>query len=195
MTKNEINYTINFIFSQEEYLIEFLKYFNNYRSKGKLELTLNIFNIIKNIFDKAADYLLLKPNKTIADYLVILSQTFYILKDNKKYFLLFELKKQKYFRSVNYWLNKIDYTIKEELQKYEESLIKNKIDIKENNKKKKKEEIVFSNIISYITSLNGFELEKEIIDKIIFPLFDKYNIKDEKRKIILSLLDVYKNKI
>ena len=195
MSKNEINYTINFIFSQEEYIKEFLILFNNYRAKGKLELTLYIFNIIKNIFDKAADYLLLKPNNKIADYMVILSQTFYILKDNKKYFLLSDLKNKKFFHSENYWINKLERSIKEELERYEEDLIKNKIDIKENNKKKKKEEIIFSNMISYVTSLNGFELEKEIIDKIIFPLFDKYNISDEKRKMIFSLIDAYKNKI
>jgi hypothetical protein len=195
MSKNEINYTINFIFSQEEYIKEFLILFNNYRAKGKLELSLYIFNIIKNIFDKAADYLLLKPNNKIADYMVILSQTFYILKDNKKYFLLSDLKNKKFFHSENYWINKLERSIKEELERYEEDLIKNKIDIKENNKKKKKEEIIFSNMISYVTSLNGFELEKEIIDKIIFPLFDKYNISDEKRKMIFSLIDAYKNKI
>ena len=195
MSKNEINYTINFIFSQEEYIIEFLILFNNYRAKGKLELTLDIFNIIKIIFDKAADYLLIKPNNKIADCLVILSLTFYIKKDNKKIFLVFNLKNKKFFRSVDFWFNKIDITIKEELERYESDLIKNKIEVKEKNKKLKIEEIIFSNIISHITSLNGFELEKEIIDKIMFSLFDKYKIKEQTRKIILPLLDVYKNKI
>ena len=60
-------------------------------------------------------------------------------------------------------------------------------------KRKKKEEILFTKFISFITSLNGFELNKEKVDKIFFPLIEKYNVKEEMKNSILPLLDVYKN--
>ena len=193
MSEEDINNFIDFIFKKEDYIIEFLTRLNNYRASGKLELSLDIFNVIKIIFDKAADYLLLNTNKRIYNFMIILSQTFYIMKDNKKYFLQKELKKKKYFRSINFWLNKLDNTINEELERFENELTKNDINFNEKKKLKKKEEILFNIIVSFVTCLNGFELEKEKVDQIVLPLFEKYNIKDEIKQIVLPMLDVYKN--
>ena len=193
MSEEDINNFIDFIFKKEDYIIEFLTRLNNYRASGKLELSLDIFNVIKIIFDKAADYLLLNTNKRIYNFMIILSQTFYIMKDNKKYFLQKELKKKKYFRSINFWLNKLDNTINEELERFENELTKNDINFNEKKKLKKKGEILFNTIVSFVTCLNGFELEKEKVDQIVLPLFEKYNIKDEIKQIVLPMLDVYKN--
>ena len=193
MSKNEINDFINFIFLKEDYLIEFLVRLNNYRALGKLELSVEIFNTIKSIFDRAADYLMVKSTDRIFNYLIILSQTFYIMKDNEKYFLQKELLHKEFFRSVDFWYNKLDKTIDEEIEKLDGELAKNHFELNENKKKKKKEEIIFIKFVSFIASLNGFELEKEKLDEILIPLFEKYNVKEEIRNSILSLLKVYKN--
>ena len=104
-----------------------------------------------------------------------------------------ELNKKEYFRTVDFWYNKLDNSISQEFERFEEELKNKNIDLNEEKKRKKKEEILFTRFISFITSLNGFELEKEKIDKILFPLFDKYNIKEEMRKSILPLINVYKD--
>lgn len=193
MSEVEINNFINFIFLKEDYIIEFLARLNNYRTIGKLELSVDLFNTIKIIFDKAADYLMVKASDRIYNFLIILSQTFYIIKDNEKYFLQKELLHKDFFRSVDFWNNKLDKTIDEEIERLDEELAKNGVELNENKKNRKKEEILFTKFISFIASLNGFELEKEKIDKILFPLFEKYNVKEEMKKSILSLLNVYKN--
>ena len=81
------------------------------------------------------------------------------------------------------------------MERFENELDKNEIEINETKKTRKKEEILFTNFVSFITSINGFELEKEKVDKIIFPLMDKYNIKENRRNSILGLINVYKNDI
>ena len=81
----------------------------------------------------------------------------------------------------------------EELERFENELTKNDINFNEKKKLKKKEEILFNIIVSFVTCLNGFELEKEKVDQIVLPLFEKYNIKDEIKQIVLPMLDVYKN--
>ena len=196
ISKDEINNFVNLIFSKNAYLIEFLSLLNNYRTTGKYELSFDIFEIIKIIFRKAADYLLVNPCKEIYNHMIILSQTFYVMKNNKnKYFLQKELKDKEFFTSVDFWYNKIDNLINDELERFENELDKNEIEINETKKTRKKEEILFTNFVSFITSINGFELEKEKVDKIIFPLMDKYNIKENRRNSILGLINVYKNDI
>ena len=195
LSQNEINNFIDFIFTKEVYLIEFLMRLNNYRSTGKYEFSMDLFNTIKIIFDKSADYLMKNKNERIYNFLIILSQTFYVMKNNEKYFLQKELKNKEFFSSTDNWFNKIDSTIRAELERFQNEVVKNYIDLSEKKKEKKKEEIIYTKLISYIASLNGFELDKEKIDKIILPLFDKYNVKEEMRQSILPLLNVYKNNI
>ena len=125
MSEVEINNFINFIFLKEDYIIEFLARLNNYRTIGKLELSVDLFNTIKIIFDKAADYLMVKASDRIYNFLIILSQTFYIIKDNEKYFLQKELLHKDFFRSVDFWNNKLDKTIDEEIERLDEELAKN----------------------------------------------------------------------
>ena len=193
LSEKERNDFINFVISKEEYIIEFLTRINNYRSAGKYELSQDIFVLIKKIFDKAADNLIKKDIQKMSNLLIILSQTFYIMKGNEKYYLQKELKNKKFFRTVEFWFNKLDIAISEELERFETDLIKNDINLNEKKKEKKKDEIIFSKFVSFITSLNGFEIEKEKVDNIILPLIKKYNIKDEIKNSIFSLLDVYKN--
>lgn len=192
MNENELNDFINIIFAKEDYLIEFLTRLNNYRSTGKLEFPEDLFNVIKIIFNKAADNLLIKDNKKISNCLIILSQTFYVMKDNEKYFLQKELKNKEYFNSVDFWKDSIENSIVSELERFERELRKNSIVLDGKKKEKKLEEILFTKIVSFITCLNGFELNKEKIDNILIPLMNKYNIKEEMKQSIFPLLNVYK---
>ena len=193
MSEKEIKDFINFVNSKEDYIIEFLTRINNYRSAGRYELSQDIFFLVNKIFDKAADNLIKKDNQKISNLLIILSQTFYIMKGDEKYFLQKELKNKEFFRTVDFWFNKLDICISEELERFENDLIKNDINLNEKKKEQKKDEILFTKFISFITSLNGFEIEKKKIDNIILPLIKKYNIKDEMKNSFFSMLDVYKD--
>ena len=176
------------LFSDERYLIKFLFCLNYFRTSGKYELKTEIFNLIKSVFCKAADYLIENDNKKISHFLIILSQTFYLMKDGKKYFLQKEIKNCEYFRDTKFWINDLEDIIQNEIDKFEEQTIKNNIVFSEDRKKKKIEEIVFSKMASIIASLNGFEFEKEKIDEILSPFITKYQLSKESKNTINSLV-------
>lgn len=186
--EEEIKKLINLIFLDKEYLNKFLFCLNFYRTTGKYELKLNVFRTIKEIFDKIADNLLINNDKRIPGFLMILSQTFYVTKEGKKYFLQKELCKKEFFRSTAFWSEHLDDMIKEELNKFEEESKRNKIVFSEQNKKKKINEILFSKLASLVASINGFELEKEKVDEILLPLMDKYNISEDTKQAIFSMI-------
>ena len=193
MSENELNEYIDFIFTKEIYLLKFLECLNNYRSTGRYEISNDLFEIIKRIFDKAADYLIdHNTNKDLYNLLIILSQTFYIQKNGEKYFLQKELKKKEFFRSVKFWTDHLQEIIDEELANFENDIKKNKLIISDQKRQKKIEELLFTKIISLIASLNGFELEKEKVDEIILPVIKKYNLSDEVKESILSLIEARK---
>ena len=190
LTEAEKKNFINLIFSKEEYFTKFLLCLNNYRASGKYKMDQELFDTIKYIFDKEADSLLINFNKKIASHLIILSQTFYILKGSDKHFLQKEIKKKELFRSVEFWIDHFEYHIEEELQKFEEESKKNSLVYTEKRKKKKIEDIMFSKIASLVASLNGFELEKEKVDTILLPIMDKYNLSEETKNSILSIVKI-----
>jgi hypothetical protein len=189
MSENELNEYIDFLFTKDIYLLKFLECLNNYRATGRYEISNELFEIIKRTFDKAADYLIDNTNKDIYNLLIILSQTFYIQKNNEKYFLQKELKKKEFFRSVKFWSEHLQEIIDEEIENFGKDIIKNKLIISDEKKQKKIEELLFTKIISLVASLNGFELEKEKVDEIVLPIIKKYNLSDEVKESILSLVD------
>ena len=73
--------------------MKFLVCLNNYRAAGRYEMSYMTFNIINKVFDKISEKLLIKKDKKISRLLIILSQTFNIVKNDSKYFLQKELKK------------------------------------------------------------------------------------------------------
>ena len=186
--KEEEKYFNELIFSDEEYLIKFLYCLNYFRTTGKYELKIETFNLIKSVFCKVADNLIEKDNKKISNFLIILSQTFYLMKNGKKYFLQKELKNCEYFRDSKFWINNLEDMIKDEKEKFDIQAAKNNLIFSEDKKKKKMEEIVFTKIASIIASLNGFELEKEKIDEIISSTLTKYKLSDETINTINLLL-------
>lgn len=184
----EEKYFNELLFSDEEYLIKFLYCLNYFRTTGKYELKIETFNLIKSVFCKIADYLIEKDNKKISNFLIILSQTFYMMKDGNKYFLQKELKNCQYFRNPRFWTSNLEDMIQDEKEKFDSQTAKNKLKFSEDKKKKKMEEIVFTKIASLIASLNGFELEKEKIDEILSPSISKYKLSDETIKTINLLI-------
>ena len=183
---------LNLVFSNDEYIIKFLVTLNNYRATGRYEMSNDTFNNIKLVFDKIADKLLIQKNKRMSCFLIILSQTFYVMKDGSKYFLQKEVKNKEFFRSVEFWKDYLEDLIIQELEKFEEESKRNSIVYSEERKNKKINDIIFSKIASLITSLNGFELERDKIDNILKPLMDKYKLPEDLKESVFSLINAKK---
>ena len=187
-SEEELNNLINIIFSNEEYVILFLSYLNNYRTKGRFKIIEEQFNILKVILSKISDYLLDHNNSNIYTSVIILSQTFYMIINGKNYYLQNEIKHKKFFIQKEFWKNFLENKINDEINIFEQET--SHMNLKEETKKLKIEEIILTKLISLIPSFTGFDLSKESINDILLFLIDKFNIDEEKRKKIFSFVDI-----
>lgn len=183
--EDEINNFIEFLFSKEDYLLEFLLCLNFFRTLGNLEFSEEQFNIIKIVFCRASDYLLEHKNKNLYYHLIILSQTYYKLNNGKKYFLQEEIKNKEFFLNNEFWIEFIEDMINKELIKFENQMQNSTKS--EEEKSKRKEEVISAYILSLFPSFNNFNLKKESIDSILLAIVDKYNLTEEKREYLFKL--------
>ena len=183
--EDEMNNFIDFLFSKEDYLLEFLLCLNFFRTLGNLEFSEEQFNIIKIVFCRASDYLLEHKNKNLYYHLIILSQTYYKLNNGKKYFLQEEIKNKEFFLNNEFWIEFIEEMINKELIKFENQMQNSTKS--EEEKSKRKEEVISAYILSLFPSFNNFNLKKESIDSILLAIVDKYNLTEEKREYLFKL--------
>ena len=192
-SKEEENKFIDDLFINENYIIHFFYCLNLYRIVGKQELSETQFKTCSKIFCKASDFLLEHNNRKIYYPLIILSQTFYNINNEEKYYLQNEIKEKEIFSQENFWIDFLENTINEDLNEFEKQT--KKFSLTEENKNLKKKEIIFNKVISIILCLNEFKLRKDPIDYILIPVMNKYNINEEKRKEIFSKFDCIKKSI
>ena len=183
--EDEKNNFLDFLFSREDYALEFLLCLNSFRTSGNLEISQEQFNIIKDFFCRCSDYLLEHKNKNLYYYLIILSQTFYKMNNGEKYFLQEEIKDKEFFLNTEFWIEFTETMINKELIKFEKQIQKSTMN--EESKSKRKEEIISSNILSLIPSFKNFNLKQESIESVLLTIIEKYNLNEEKKKFILSL--------
>ena len=188
ITEAEVNKLYELV-NVKENLMKFAIFLNNYRTRGKFKLTERAFDIVKNIFSKAQDYLLKNRDRAFADLIIILSQTFYIIKDGKKYFLQQAINNHELFKKEEFWHNYMEDTINSEINNFEEEIKKESIKYKKSIKEKKIKEIISSKLIPFSSYMSGFEAPKEMILNIINPIIDKYNLDENSRMILMSLLE------
>ena len=122
------------------------------------------------------------------EMVIILSKTYYILKDNKtKIYILNLLLDNKIFQIKEFWEELLIYSISKEVaksNKREATVIKN-----ENSFKTKNENIIFSQLLSLIDNMFDFELNANLIKEIIEPKIIFYKIGDPLRDTINEVIE------
>ena len=204
--KNEVtNEEIDYLCKEMEY-DEYRKYFlikiNNFRAKGYLDMPNKIFNYLSKIFSEIAKHLISNKendenNFFIKDFIcsrlvIILSQTFYTTKNEKKIFLSEEIKKEKVFQIPEFWKELINEMIIRECNNVFENKKELNIIDDENRTKKIKDEIYFAQIIPFIGSMTGFGISKEEIKNIMLFFIKEFGISEKNSKIILDTIDCQK---
>ena len=124
----------------------------------------------------------------IAKITIILSQTFYCLKNEQKVYIQNELNNEIY-HSEDFWKQLIKLNIEEEIKKCKNNDKSNDNIENEENINIIENRISLAQIIPHIGGMYGFGLKKETIQKIILPFFDEYNINEENQKIIIEIIE------
>ena len=126
----------------------------------------------------------------IARLFIVLSQTFYCTKDDKKIYIQFQLKEQEIFHNNNFWKQMIIFSVeKERANKFQ-----NINDLFQKQKLKENYiSIIFAQIVPFVDGMNGFGCSKDQIKEIILPIIDKYQLPMQNKQIINELIEKIDN--
>ena len=198
ITQQDIDYLCKYM-NEPVYQRYFLIKLNNYRTLGIFEMPLNIFNYVNQIFCEILKYVekekKYKLKENIFDIentkiVIILSQTFYCTKGEKKIYLQKELQKENIFKDMDFWKKIIKISIEIELKNYIEYCHKRKGESESDiAMKEKKTSIVFAQILPYINSMNEFGVNIDEIKSIITPFIKEYEISEDDQKVMLDLIE------
>ena len=168
--------------SQKNQLI-FLRYLNNNRSKGILNLNKNSIIILCEIFLDILNSSIQNNIHKNIQLCIVLCQTYYHEEGNKKIYMIYYMKKSKIFTEKNFWMNYLKGLINNEMKKI--GLISDKKILE-----KKESAIVYSSIFSLIKNMVDFDLDMDFITNLMDEAFDIYHISDKQKKDIINYLIV-----
>ena len=188
ISDDEVKCLIELLNNNEENMLKFFILLNNYRTTGRFEVSVRIYTILATIFNMTLDLLLNKSNKSLENLIIILPQTFFIKKDDKKCYIINEIKSHKIFKSEEFWKNQLKIRIEENLEKNKKEIQRMNLHFSEKYFQKKKDDIILSQFVSLSGHLKDYELNTDIILKITNEVFEDYNIGEETKALILSLL-------
>ena len=158
----EIKLLRDYIGKNREYRDEFLKVINNYRTFGKLELPEREYDLIGNYFIQIIDCIL--EEKSEKDFkmiksTILMSQTFFVIKNNEKLYLIEKIKGHKLFLEIEYFTKYMKFCIEEMYLNNDKSKVVKFI--------KNKEEMLFSSIITFFNYMKELEVPINHIKQII----------------------------
>ena len=159
------------LLNQKKYIREFLSKLNKIRINKQLFSTKESFSILLEFFNEIFTKISLMNDDyhEIVKFLMILSETFHYIEDDKKVFLNNVINIPEQLKDSKFWIKYIDLEIKFEEKKYAEKL------------NSRYEYIVF---LSNTTHLKEYLVEKEKAEEIIEYFRDKYKFSDEEVNII-----------
>ena len=185
ISENEINLLYKYL-DKSFYRLEFLKVLNLHRTKS-YEIPEREYEILKKIFLIIADKVQNEKDIACARLLLILSQTFYCKINDKDVYIQHYLKEHELFLNMEIWEKYLNESIEEEINRSER--IEKKDNIKNEQKTKYKiKNILSSQLIPFCDNMLDFGMSAENIYKIIEPVMDKYEIKDDLKNVIDDLI-------
>jgi hypothetical protein len=168
----------------------FLLRLNNFRTLGEYNMPLDIFDYMVKVFLLISKKLFNESEKDEkkldfknTQLLIILSQTFYCMKNEEKIYLYKDLSKEELFHKEEFWNILIKLRIDSEIE-----LVKNN-EQKEILSKDLEKSVVFSQLLSLVTAMNDLGNNKDYIKNIMMPFINQYNIDKNNLEIINNLIE------
>ena len=166
----------------------FLRRVNKLRTYGKFEYPKKVIDEIIEIFLIILDYILTEKDIFSFQLSIILSQTFFFIENNEKKYIYKFTKFHKIYHCEEMWRESLDYFIKQEIEKL------NKMAVNSNQSKNKMKEMIFAQLIAITNNMLEFDLDTSITEKINLEVLNKYEIKEDSKKIIMNIIETKKNK-
>ena len=165
-----------------------LQTISHFRTLGKFCIPPKVFDIIGKCLLIIMDNVIKDEDYRMAKTAMILSQTYFKMDEkNEKYYLQNVIKDHKLFSNIQFWEKTLDNSLKNEINRVKnikkENESKNEIKIEDDNIEKYND-IAFGQIVSLVNSMIDFDINIEIIKKIIEPKIEEYKLNENHRQNI-----------
>ena len=194
LEEDENNTLLNLLNKHHNRII-FLHKLNDYRSLCKYELKEKEYYLLGKLFSYIIDISKKENDYHCVELVIILSKTYYILKDKKtKIYLQNFIIDNQCFKTKDFWEELLIYAVSKEIiksnkrEKKIENNIENNKEI-ENKIKIKNENIIFSQLLSLIDNMFDFGVDGQMIKNIIEPRIEYYKIGDNLKKTITDVIE------
>ena len=182
----EIKLLRDYIGKNREYRDEFLKVINNYRTFGKLELPEREYDLIGNYFIQIIDCIF--EEKSEKDFkmiksTILMSQTFFVIKNNEKLYLIEKIKGHKLFLEIEYFTKYMKFCIEEMYLNNDKSKV-----VKFT---KNKEEMLFSSIITFFNYMKELKVPINHIKQIIDNISKEYEMSEDLKNNINNAIESF----
>ena len=166
----------------------FIQKLNEFRNSGIFVIPEEIFNEIGEIFNSMLNKVRDDNDFYCAKNCIILSQTFYINIDENKIYLYTKIKNNPLFKSKLFWDKFIKYSIDIGISYSSNVNINNTSYSSEVIEPIKYDNIVFGQLIPLTDNMIEFGLDKNVIQELILPKIQYYNLSEESKNLILDFL-------
>ena len=160
--------------------IVFLQKLSKFRVKGNYYLNKKMFEIFSKFFNHILNDIKEDDDVFSAKNIIVLSQTYYTKKNDKKIYLQEDVKNHDIFKNINFWEKLFNFFIEKETQKYKNSKDINEINennIEDNNNNYSK--IAYGQIMTICNNMIEFGLNKNDIYKVIEPKIKYYKLDED----------------
>ena len=168
---------------------------SNLRTNSRFKKNKSIIELIGKVFEYLLDHPAEKQLFSYAKNCMILAQTYYYMNENnQKVYLIEYLKNNNHLTDPKFWKKFMKTMINEEVVKFNRP---ENIDGKKNTQiNEKLNEIVFSQMIPYVSNMLEFNMDKKLILKITDELCEEFNYLNETNlDIIHNLISKDKEEI
>ena len=187
ITDEEVKELFSLLEKKENKMV-FLKQLNNFRKYGLLEIPKPNFDIICNIFNFISNNLIKDKYFEEQTAVLILCETYYIMENDKKVYILDIIKHNKIFHQKEFWNDFINKTILKEVQRNLNNYMRNHTgDMSSSDLNYDK--LVFAQILPIIKTMVEFELDNKMMNELLGDLVAYYKLDNNSRKSLYDMVN------
>jgi hypothetical protein len=181
---------IDIMLLKKQNRVIFFQKLSQFRTRGIFEIPEREYNILSRLFNKISKLVESEKDYESAINIIILSQTYYTVRNNKKEYLQNILMNNEYFKTKKFWENFIRYSIDKEIISSKKSdEINGVINQDEKETEENYSNIVFAQLVPLNDNMIDFGININIIEEIISPIIKQYKISQELAEVIYSVIN------
>ena len=191
-TDEEIEY-LNNILNKHHNRVIFLQQLDEFRTSGNFKISKLTFDILSKLLNTIVKTVQKDNDFHAIKNTLILSQTYYKIGKNEddKIYLEKIIKHNEIFKSKKFWGDFLDFLINKQIMQSVNIDLKNGNILKGDRKEAENNmgNTAFGQILSHVSNMKEFGIDKEIIKQVIFPRLESYKVQEESIEFIKGIIN------